>query len=197
KVCTFGDIGCISFFPSKNLGAFGDAGMVTTNDEELGVKMKMITVHGAKKKYHHEVLGINSRLDTIQAAILKVKLKYIDEYHTSRIETASKYNKYLNNKVITPYVIPSVKHIYHQYSIRVNKRNELQSFLKDSGIPSMIYYPVPLHLQQAYKYNHREGDFPISEQVSKEIISLPMHTELNEEQISYIADKVIEFVSKK
>ncbi len=197
KVGTIGDIGCISFFPSKNLGAFGDAGMLSTNNEEVAVKIKMITVHGSKKKYHNEVLGVNSRLDTLQAAVLKVKLKYIEDYHKARIQAAEKYNELLNNEIIKPFVLPNVKHIYHQYSIRVKRRDELREFLKDKGIPSMVYYPIPLHLQIPYRKGYKESDFPVSESVAKEIISLPMHTELTDEQITYISDSVNEFVRKR
>jgi len=196
KAATIGDISSISFFPSKNLGAFGDAGMVTTNDEGLAHKVKMITSHGSQKRYYHEILGVNSRLDSIQAAVLKVKLKYLDDYHTARIEAANKYNERFKGVIEAPYVLHGVKHIYHQYSIRVKNRDQMQEFLKDCGIPSMIYYPVPLHLQKAYKYNYKAGDFPITEEVSKDIISLPMHTELTVEQIDYISSKVLEFNSK-
>lgn len=194
KIPSMGDIGAISFFPSKNLGAFGDAGMVITNDDELAEKMKMITIHGSKKKYFHEVLGINSRLDSIQAAILNVKLKYIEEYHLSRINSANKYNKLLKGYVKPPFVVGNVKHIYHQYSIRVPGRDELKNYLSNKGIPSMVYYPVPLHLQHAYRYNYKEGDYPISEKVSKEIISLPIHTELKDNEIEYITSNVIDFI---
>jgi len=197
KVCTIGDIGCISFYPSKNLGAFGDAGMVTTNNEGLAVKMKMITSHGSRTKYYHEILGVNSRLDSIQAAILKVKLKYLDQYCDSRTVAAKKYNERFKGKIEIPYVLPHVKHIYHQYSIRIPNRDELQIFLKSYGIPSMIYYPVPLHLQQAYRYDYKEGDFPDAERVAKDIISIPIHTELTDEQINYISDKVLEFNNKR
>lgn len=194
KAASIGDIGTISFFPSKNLGAFGDAGMVTTNDPELEEKMRIIAVHGSKRRYYHDLLGINSRLDTIQAAILNVKLKYLEGYHDARIKAANMYNKRFKNIIEPPYVLPHVKHIYHQYSIRVPKRNSLQEYLKNNGIPSMIYYPVPLHLQQAYRYKYKEGDFPVTEALSKDIISLPMHTELTEEQIDYISNKVLDFV---
>lgn len=194
KVSAIGDIGCISFFPSKNLGAYGDGGMVTTNDDELASRIKIIAAHGSRKKYFHEILGINSRLDTIQAAILDVKLKHIEDYGRSRIEAAKKYTLKLNEKVTVPYVAKGVKHIFHQYSICVNKRDELQLFLQENGIPSMIYYPVPLHMQEAYRNNYREGDYPISEKIAKEIISLPMHTELTDEQINYITGKVLEFL---
>jgi len=197
KVNAIGDIGCISFFPSKNLGAFGDAGMITTNDDELASKIRMIVTHGSKRKYYHEILGVNSRLDSIQAAILNVKLKYIDEYCDARIEAASKYNKKFAGKLITPSVISGARHIYHQYSLRVKNRNRMQEFLKEQGIPSMIYYPVPLHMQEAYRYNYKAGDFPVTERVVDDIISLPIHTELTDEQIDFISSKVLEFNSKR
>lgn len=193
KVCSIGDIGCLSFFPSKNLGAFGDAGMLTTNDEETANKIRMITSHGSKIKYHNDVLGVNSRLDSIQAAILNVKIKYIESYQDARMKAAERYNERLNPYVKIPYVLPYVKHIFHQYSIRVNQRDKLQEFLKDNNIPSMIYYPVPLHFQKAYKYNYKKGDFPVTERIVNEIISLPMHTELSDEHIKYISEKVINF----
>ncbi len=196
KVGSIGVIGCISFFPSKNLGAFGDGGMLTTNDEETANKIRMITSHGSNKKYYHEILGVNSRLDSIQAAILNVKLKYIENYHDARIKAAQKYNSRLNDFVNIPFVLPHVKHIFHQYSLKVNKRDELKLFLADNGIPSMIYYPVPLHLQFAYKYNYKKGGYPVSEKVAEEIISLPMHTELSDEQIDYICDNIVEFQNK-
>ncbi len=196
-ICTIGDIGCISFYPSKNLGAFGDAGMIVTNNDELAEKIRMIIAHGSKKKYYHEVLGVNSRLDSLQAAILDVKLKYLDEYCKARNEAAEMYNKKFKGIFDTPYVMPGAHHIYHQYSIRVKNRDKMQEFLKEHGIPSMIYYPVPLHLQEAYKYDYQYGDYPVSEEIAKDIISLPMHTELTGEQIDFIASKVIEFNSKQ
>jgi UDP-2-acetamido-2-deoxy-ribo-hexuluronate aminotransferase len=195
KVSTIGDIGCISYFPSKNLGAYGDGGMIITNNDELAVRIKMIASHGSQKKYYHEILGVNSRLDSLQAAILDVKLHYIEAYGQARIKAAQKYSERLNGKVIIPYITPEVKHVFHQYSIRAAKRDGLQHYLKEKGIPSMIYYPVPLHLQKAYRYEYKEGDFPISENISKEILSLPMHTELSEEQIDFISKIIIEFVN--
>jgi dTDP-4-amino-4,6-dideoxygalactose transaminase len=194
KVCSIGDINCISFYPSKNLGAFGDAGMLTTNNDELADKIRMITSHGSKKKYYHEILGVNSRLDSIQAAVLNVKLKYLDNYCNSRSEASAKYNIRLKDLVEVPFEIPGGKHIYHQYSIRVKNRNKMQEFLKEKGIPSMIYYPVPLHLQEAYKYDYKRGDYPVSELIADEIISLPMHTELDDDQINFITEKVREFI---
>ncbi|MEM4260471.1 MAG: DegT/DnrJ/EryC1/StrS family aminotransferase [Candidatus Woesearchaeota archaeon] len=197
KIAGIGHIGALSFFPSKNLGAFGDAGMVTTNDDELAEKMRMIASHGSRVKYYHEVPGINSRLDSIQAAVLNVKLKYLENYHSARAKAASKYNSFLNPYVKIPFILPYVRHIYHQYTIKVSKRDELQLFLKDNGIPSMIYYPVPLHLQKAYRYSYKEGDFPVSEKLCKEVISLPMHTELTEEQIEFISSHIIKFLKSE
>lgn len=194
KAGSIGDIGTISFFPSKNLGAFGDAGMVTTSDPELEEKMRIIAVHGSKRRYYHDLLGINSRLDTIQAAVLNVKLKYLEDYHNARINAANIYNERLKGVIEHPFVLPYVKHIFHQYSVRVPKRDAMQAFLNEHGIPSMIYYPVPLHLQQAYRFNYKEGDFPVTEMLSKDIISFPMHTELTAEQIDYITGKVVDFI---
>jgi len=193
KVCTIGHIGCISYYPSKNLGAYGDAGMITTDNDELADKIRMITSHGSRKRYYYEVLGVNSRLDSIQAAILNVKLKYLDEYCESRIEAARKYNQKLESMYKPPFELPYVKHIYHQYSIRVKDRDKLHKYLSDFNIPSMIYYPVPLHLQTTYSNGYKNGDFPVSEIISHEILSLPMHTELNDEQIDYICQKLIDF----
>jgi dTDP-4-amino-4,6-dideoxygalactose transaminase len=194
-LCTIGHIGCISFYPSKNLGAFGDGGMITTNDEKLAEKIRMIISHGSKRKYYHETLGVNSRLDSIQAAILDIKLKYLDEYCEARYNAAMKYNERFKGKFETPYIMPGVKHIFHQYSIRVKNRDKMMEFLKSHNIPSMIYYPVPLHMQEAYKYDYKPGDYPVSEEIAKEIISLPMHTELTDEEIDFITSKVIEFNS--
>ncbi|HWA06358.1 MAG TPA: DegT/DnrJ/EryC1/StrS family aminotransferase [Ignavibacteria bacterium] len=194
-ICTIGHIGCISFYPSKNLGAFGDGGMLTTNDNDLAEKIRMIISHGSKRKYYHETLGVNSRLDSIQAAILDVKLKYLDDYCDQRHNAAMKYNGKFKGIFETPYIMPGVKHIFHQYSIRVKNRDEMMEFLKSQGIPSMIYYPVPLHMQEAYKYDYKPGDYPVSEEIAKDIISLPMHTELIDEEIDFIASKVIEFNS--
>lgn len=195
KVCTFGDIGCISFFPSKNLGAFGDAGMVVTNDQQLAERMKMITVHGSKTRYYHDMLGLNSRLDTLQAAILSVKLKYLDEWNETRRKAARRYDELLQDTPVTvPYVAAHCTHIFHQYTLRAPKRNALADHLKAKAIPHAIYYPVPLHMQKAFAVaGKRKGDYPIAEQAAEEVISLPMHTELTEEQLVYIVDAIREF----
>ncbi len=198
KVGGLGTLGAISFFPSKNLGAFGDAGMIVTNDSTLAEKTRMIIVHGSRKKYYHEILGVNSRLDTIQAAILKVKLKYLDAWHEARRKAASVYNKLFEGTgIITPYERPDVYHIYHQYTIRVSKRDQASRHLAERKIPHAVYYPIPLHLQQAFRDPaFGEGSFPVSEQAAREVLSLPMHTELTADQQSFIADAVREAIAQ-
>jgi dTDP-4-amino-4,6-dideoxygalactose transaminase len=195
KVGAFGEISCTSFFPSKNLGAFGDGGMLFTNDDSFAEKLRMICNHGSKVRYYHEMLGVNSRLDTMQAAILNVKLKYLDEWNSKRREAAKVYDKLFANSVVkTPVEKIFAKHIYHQYTIRVAKRDELADYLKEKKIPFGIYYPVPLHQQKAFAH-FVEKDFhlPITEQIVKEVISLPMHTELTFEMQEYIANTILEF----
>lgn len=197
KVSTIGDIGSISFFPSKNLGAYGDAGMVVTNNDQLAEKLRMIIVHGSKVRYYHEILGVNSRLDSIQAAVLNVKLKYLDEWNEARRKAAGIYNNlFENTPAITPKVKDYTKHIFHQYTLRVPQRDKLAEHLKSKGIPHAIYYPVPLHKQQAYS-NFVSPDFrlPVTEQMTAEVISLPMHTELTFEMQEYIASEVKNFLS--
>ncbi len=195
KVCSFGDVGCISFFPSKNLGAFGDAGMVVTNDQALGEKMRMIIVHGSKERYHHEILGVNSRLDTLQAVVLAVKLPYLEAWNASRRRFAAMYNELLSGTPTTlPEVSPLSQHIFHQYTIRAPKRDALADHLKEKNIPHGIYYPIPLHLQKAFVMaGNKKGDFPITEKAADEVLSLPMHTELTEEQLVYITNAIKEF----
>ncbi|MBS4027445.1 MAG: DegT/DnrJ/EryC1/StrS family aminotransferase [Ignavibacteriales bacterium] len=195
KVGTFGDISCTSFFPSKNLGAFGDGGMMFTNNDSLATKLRMICNHGSNVRYYHELLGVNSRLDTIQAAILNVKLKYLDEWNNQRRAEASVYNKlFANSKVMTPIENSFGKHIYHQYTLRVERRDELAEYLKEKKIPFGIYYPVPLHQQKAFSH-FVEDNFrlPVTEQIVKEVISLPMHTELTIGMQEYIAKTILEF----
>jgi len=189
------DVGCFSFYPTKNLSAFGDGGMVTTNSDSLAENIRMISSHGSKKKYNSERIGINSRLDPIQAVCLSVKLKYIDSWNNLRRKNAILYNQLLKDTdVITPseeYINSSV---FHQYSIRVKNRDELKNYLQSKGIGVMVYYPIPVHLQDAYRYlGYKEGDFPVSERVSKEIISLPMFPELKEDEIKYITDEIRNF----
>ena len=195
KVCTFGDIACISFFPSKNLGCYGDGGMVVTNSDELAEKIRMIANHGSKVRYIHEILGMNSRLDAIQAAILNVKIKYIDDWNNKRFENAKLYTELLKAipGVKTPHVNSDSKHIFHQYTIRVKNRDELQKHLQNKGIPTAIHYPIPLHLQPAFRGYADEGTLPVSEQVAKEVLSLPMHPNLKTEEIEFIAQSIKEF----
>lgn len=191
KSGTIGDIGTTSFFPSKNLGCYGDGGAIFTNDSTLAEKIKMIANHGQKVKYHHETIGVNSRLDTLQAAILSVKLKYLNEYTAKRNEVATYYDKNLADikHFELPHRASYSTHAFHQYTIKISDldRDEFKLYLDKCGIPSMIYYPVPLHLQKAYKQPGIErGAFPITEKLSKTVLSLPVHTEMNEEQLNYI-----------
>jgi dTDP-4-amino-4,6-dideoxygalactose transaminase len=194
-----GDIGCTSFFPSKNLGCFGDGGAIFTNNDELAVKMRAISNHGMVVRYHHDLVGVNSRLDSIQAAVLEVKLKHLDEYNTARNSTADFYDKafFKIDKLIIPARSTKSMHVFHQYTLKLNgvNRSELQKYLADKGIPAMIYYPVPLHLQKAYQDSrYKAGDFPVAEKLCECVLSLPMHTELSEEQLEYITNSVLEFL---
>lgn len=195
---TVGTIGTTSFFPSKNLGCFGDGGAIFTQDAILAEKIKMIANHGQKIKYHHDVIGVNSRLDTIQAAILNVKLKYLDEYEKSRNEVAAFYDRELSSLpfIETPLRTRNSTHVFHQYTIKTKgiERDGFKSYLESKGIPSMIYYPVPLHLQNAYrKPDYPEGSFRITERLSKTVLSLPIHTEMKPDQLSYICDTIKAF----
>lgn len=183
-----GDISTTSFFPAKPLGCFGDGGVVFTNSEELAIKMKQLRVHGQNKRYHHKYIGMGGRLDTIQAAVLNVKLKYYEKDLALRQEVASKYTKALQDKnLILPFIEGNSTSAFAQYSIRVNGRDNLQVKLKEAGIPSAVHYPMPLHLQECFKYlEYEDGDFSISEQISSEIMSLPMNPYLTDEEIEYI-----------
>lgn len=181
-VGSLGDIACFSFFPTKNLGAFGDGGMLTTNDPELEERIRMLRVHGSKKKYHHEILGCNSRLDELQAAILRVKLKYLDAWTNTRRALAERYREKLNvagNAIVLPTEMEWAYHVYHQYTIRVPNRDAVQEELKARGIASTVYYPLSLHLQPVFKdLGYEPGDFPESEKATEEALSLPMFPEL-------------------
>ena len=185
-----GDISTTSFFPAKPLGCFGDGGAIFTNNEEIAIKMKQLRVHGQTKRYHHKYIGIGGRLDTIQAAILNVKLKHYEKDLKLRQEVANKYTKILSSKdLILPSIDENATSSWAQYSIRVKNREVLQSHLKENGVPTAIHYPIPLHLQECFKYlNYKKGDYPISEMISDEIISLPMNPYLNDEEIKYISE---------
>lgn len=196
KAGTVGHVGTTSFFPSKNLGCFGDGGAVYTHDTALAAKMKVIANHGQQIKYQHDRVGINSRLDTLQAAILLVKLKYLDEYAARRARAAAFYDQHLKevNEVQIPVRAPYSTHVFHQYTLRVKQRDELKNFLEKRGIPTMIYYPIPLHLQAAYRVRgFEQGAFPVAEQLSKTVLSLPIHTEMEEGVLARIVASIKEF----
>jgi dTDP-4-amino-4,6-dideoxygalactose transaminase len=201
KAGTMGYMACTSFFPSKSLGCYGDGGAMMTNDPELANTLAAITHHGMRKRYYYDLTGVNSRLDNLQAAILKVKLKYLDEYSGARRQAADWYDKTLIGLpgIEIPERSPFSTHVFHQYTLRLKDidREALMKHLESKGIPSMVYYPVPLHVQQAFRYlGYQEGDFPVSEKLCKTVLSLPMHTELCEEQLQYITDGIIEFVTR-
>lgn len=198
---TIGNIGTTSFFPSKNLGCYGDGGAIFTNEDELAHKIKMIANHGQSKKYQHDIVGVNSRLDTLQAAILNVKLKHLDEYSKARNEVAQYYDNSLREieGITIPKRVPYSTHVYHQYTIKIsdNKRDELKHFLLEKGIPSMVYYPIPLHLQKAYQNNNYPmGAFPVAEGLCNRVLSLPIHTEMNETELKYIISSIKEFYKR-
>jgi len=196
KTCTLGDIGCISFFPGKNLGAYGDGGAVMTNDDDIADKIRKIRVHGSASKYQHELLGINSRLDSIQAAVLNVKLKYIDGWNEKRRQHAVRYSELLKDvkDVVFPFTPSYNQHVYHQYTLQVNDRSDLQTFLREKGVATGIHYPIPLHLQPAFKnMGHKEGDFPVSEKISSKVISLPMYPELPKDHQDYVVEQIYNF----
>ena len=211
---SFGELGCFSFFPSKNLGGYGDGGMVVTNDEKLAQKVRMLRVHGSRSRYEHSVVGYNSRLDSLQAAVLRVKLRYLDEWSEKRRRNASYYNELFRQAGLTgndssgnssdgPIIVPQAlkgrRHTYHQYTIRVRegRRDELRKFLTEKGVGTAIYYPLPLHLQRCFRYlGYNEGDFPVAETLCKEVLSLPVYPELTSEMQEYVVDKVREFFKK-
>ncbi len=206
KAGSIGDFGALSFFPSKNLGAFGDGGMVLTNDESLAHKTKLLRVHGSKDKYFYEILGGNFRLDTLQAAILRVKLKYLESWQQKRIEKASYYDRIFTESglgeeglVQVPgslYKDKGVKnyHVYHQYVIRAEKRDNLKEFLQEKGVGTAIYYPLPLHLQKCFSYlGYKKGDFPVAEEASQEVLAIPIYPELTSEQQDFIVSSIQSF----
>jgi dTDP-4-amino-4,6-dideoxygalactose transaminase len=189
KTGSFGDAGCFSFYPSKNLGAFGDGGMVTLSNAALVDRIRVLRNHGSKGAYRHEAVGFNSRLDELQAGILLVKFKRIDEYNRKRKENAALYNRFISDAVRKPVEQAGMTHVYHQYTIRSSKRDEIKERLNQAGISSVIYYPIPLHLQEALSYlGHEKGDFPVAEEVAEKVLSLPMYPELEEKTIREIAE---------
>lgn len=198
---TIGDIGCTSFFPSKNLGCYGDGGAIFTDNDELAARMRAIANHGMVVRYHHDMIGVNSRLDSIQAAVLDAKLPHLDEYIASRRRAAAYYDKAFagDEHVLIPGREPQSSHVYHQYTLRLQggDRDAVREGLQVKGIPAMIYYPVPLHLQKAYQDpRYQAGDFPVAERLASCVLSLPMHTELDDEQLEYITTNVLALVNK-
>nr|WP_299031076.1 DegT/DnrJ/EryC1/StrS family aminotransferase [uncultured Tenacibaculum sp.] len=199
KAGTIGNVGTTSFFPSKNLGCYGDGGAIFTNDDELAHTLRGMVNHGMYKRYYHDVVGVNSRLDSIQAAVLKAKLPLLDSYCDARRKAAEYYsNAFANNpNIITPTISDFTTHVFHQYTLRITngKRNELHQHLLDNGIPNAIYYPVPLHAQKAYQDDrYNEDDFTVTNQLIDEVISLPMHTELDEQQLAFITKTLNDFI---
>ncbi|MBK7854146.1 MAG: DegT/DnrJ/EryC1/StrS family aminotransferase [Bacteroidetes bacterium] len=197
KAGTIGTIGC-TFFPSKNLGCMGDGGAIFTNDEKLGERIRIVANHGQSTLYVHDQIGVNSRLDTMQAAILRIKLRHLDDYAAARNKAAAYYDKAFSNnpKIKTPARAANSTHVFHQYTMLLNgvDRTKLREHLASKDIPAMIYYPIPLHMQKAYKDDrYKEGAFPITEKLCANVISLPMHTELTDDQLKFITDSVLEF----
>ena len=201
KAGTIGHIGCTSFFPSKNLGCYGDGGAIFTNDDDIAHRLRGIVNHGMYKRYYHDEVGVNSRLDSVQAAVLRRKLPFLNDYNAARNKAAAYYTEAFKDidALLTPVKGEDTTHVFHQYTLRVTngKRNELQAFLTEKEIPAMIYYPVPLRKQKAYDNGHyNDADFPNTNKLVEEVMSLPMHTELDEEQLAYITSAVREFFGK-
>jgi UDP-2-acetamido-2-deoxy-ribo-hexuluronate aminotransferase len=200
KTGAIGHIGATSFYPSKNLGAFGDGGAIFTNDDELAARMRMIANHGQSRQYYHDVVGCNSRLDSIQAAILDIKLRHLDEYAAARRSAADYYDRAFGGhpKITTPFRAAYSGHVFHQYTILLEgvDREGLKKFLAENGIPSMIYYPVPGHKQKMFEqFNVAAQSMPVTDWLTERVISLPVHTELDEEQLAFITSKVLEFIN--
>lgn len=198
RLGTIGDIGCTSFFPSKNLGCYGDGGALFTNDDSLAENLRMIANHGQKVRYYHDVIGVNSRLDTMQAAILDIKLRHLNDYADARRAVADYYDSSFEGMpgLITPNRVVNGTHVFHQYTLRVldGKRDALRAHLEERGIPSMIYYPLPLHFQKAFENDrYPKGSMPISEQLSSEVLSLPIHTEMERDELEFIVENVKSF----
>ncbi len=198
KAGTIGTIGATSFFPSKNLGCYGDGGALFTNDDVLAGKIRSIANHGMKERYHYDDIGVNSRLDTLQAAILNVKLKYLDKFNSARKAVADYYDEAFKNcpSIITPVRSGFSTHIFHQYTVKVKngKRNDLKKYLEQSKIPAMIYYPGPLHLQEAYRFlGYGENDFPVTSDLCSQVLSLPIHPDMEQEQLHFISSNVLKF----
>lgn len=199
KAGTMSDLGCFSFFPTKNLGGFGDGGMIVTRDAALARRLRRLRVHGSEERYYHQEIGCNSRLDELQAAVLRVKLNYLDQWNSARRERAQRYHQLFTDAALLsdlklPEVIQGNSHVFHQYVIRAQQRDKLRSYLKERDVDTEIYYPVPLHLQACYKdLGYRKGDFPESERLAKEALALPLYPELTDEQQTYVVEQIESF----
>lgn len=193
---SLGDIGCFSFFPSKNLGCAGDGGMTTTNDDDLAEKLRILRNHGSKPKYHHKIIGGNFRLDALQAAILLKKLTLLEDWHKGRQENADYYNQKLSELVKVPQVMSYNRMIYNQYTLWLNNRDEVKKGLDNSDIGNAIYYPIPLHLQQCFSYlDYKKGDFPVAEEAAAHVLSIPIYSELSKDQQDYIIEVLKKYIS--
>ncbi|MBO4679100.1 MAG: DegT/DnrJ/EryC1/StrS family aminotransferase, partial [Lachnospiraceae bacterium] len=192
---TFGDIGCFSFYPSKNLGAFGDAGAITTNDEKIAGDIKMLRNYGSRVRYYNEKVGVNSRLDEMQAGLLRVRLPHMGELIEEKKKIAEKYLKELkNDKIVLPKVREGATHVWHQFVIKCEKRDELIKYLKDNGVGTIIHYPVPPHLAECYEYlGHKAGDYPITEKYANKVVSIPMYNGMTDEEQDYVIDIINKF----
>jgi dTDP-4-amino-4,6-dideoxygalactose transaminase len=200
KAGTIGTVGTTSFFPSKNLGCYGDGGAICTNDDDLAKKIRMVANHGQSELYRHDMIGVNSRLDSLQAAILRIKLRRLDEYAAARRTVADYYDKAFrgNPKMKIPFRSPKSTHVFHQYTLQLNgvDRTKLREHLASRDIPSMVYYPIPLHLQKAYAdKRYLPGSFPVTEELCSKVVSLPMHTELSNDDLKLITESVLDFVN--
>jgi dTDP-4-amino-4,6-dideoxygalactose transaminase len=199
KAGAFGRTGCFSFFPSKNLGAFGDGGLITTHDSQIADRLRLMRVHGSRSEYHHHLIGMNGRLDALQAAVLQVKFQYLADWTTKRQNNAARYRQLfhdhgLEDRVIPPLVEPGNTHVYNQFTIRTPKRDDLSAYLTNKNIGNRIYYPVPLHLQECYEtLGYHKGDFPVAEQAAQEVLSLPIYPELTADQMTYVAETIKQF----
>ena len=202
RAAGIGDIGCLSFFPTKNLGAFGDAGMVVTNDDALAEKLRILRVHGGEPKYYHSIIGGNFRIDEIQAAVLNVKFRHLEDWHRGRQRNAAYYDRAFSRsgaaQVVTPTARPGYRHIYNQYVIRVPDRDRLRAYLGEQGVGTEIYYPVPLHMQKCFAYlGHKPEDFPESARAAGETLALPIYPELAEAQLQYVVDTIAGYYGKR
>lgn len=199
RVGSIGHAAALSLYPGKNLGAYGDAGIIVTDDEAIADKLKLLRNYGSLKKYHHEMLGYNRRLDTIQASILRVKLQHLDEWSAARRRNAKRYNQLLaDSELILPVEAEQTEPVYHLYVVRTERRDELQAHLQERGIATVIHYPIPVHMQKAHEsLGHKVGDFPLTEEYAEQILSLPMYPELSDEQAAYVAEAIYEFMPAK